>query len=130
MDARAELTDVIVKCKTKLVDQGHERALADAIVDALDRRGIVLAELADVFDPPDEHLRLLKKLRRIVTEKLDGDPSARDLSSLSRQLQQVSAAVVACEERQRADNKSKKGTRTNGSATHSKGTAKPGSLDI
>lgn len=135
MDARAELTDVIVKCKTKVVDEGHERALADAIVDGLDRKGIVLAELADVFDPPDEHLRTMKNIRRIITEALNSDPSGRDMASLSRQLQQISKEVVAVEERRRADNKSDKGTRTkkgttNGAVTHTKGTAKSGPLNL
>lgn len=134
MDARAELAEVIVKCKTKLIDQGHERALADAIVDGLDRKGIVLAELADVFDPPDEHLRTMKNIRRIIADALNAEPSGRDMASLSRQLQQISKEVVAVEERRRADNKSEQGTRkkkdTNGAAPHPKGTPKSGPLDL
>lgn len=133
-DAREELTSVIAACKARIskLPEGHDRGLADAIVDGLDRRGLVIAELADVIDPPDEHLRMLKLIRGKIRAAVDDEEKtpARDLASLTRRLQDVSREISGIEERLRADSKSKKGTRTNGTTTRPKASAKSGSLKI
>jgi hypothetical protein len=131
-DPRTELANVINACKAKFLDlpEGHDRALADAIVDGLDRRGLVIAEMGDVIEPPDEHLRTLKSIRKIVREAIENDPSGRDLASLSRRLQDVSKEVTVLEERHRTE-KAERGKSTNGSSTsRTTGAAEDGSLRI
>lgn len=108
---REVLTDIIFHASTKLAGAGEEEALADAIVDALDRRGMVIAEVGDVIDPPDEHMRLLKRMRtRILQDIENSETSSRDLAALTNRMQSLSKEINSIEERQRADNKSKENT--------------------
>lgn len=132
-DPRAELANVINACKSKFLDlpEGHDRALADAIVDGLDRRGMVIADMGDVIEPPDEHLRTLKSIRKVVREAVENSSSGRDLASLSRRLQDVSKEITILEERHRTE-KSERGKHANGSSStsHTAGAAEDGSLRI
>ena len=137
---REVLTEVVVATKTKGLTVAVSKALSDAIFDGLERRGYVIAEAEDVVDPPDEHLRTLKYIRKSVKEILDNSDSARDISSLTKRLGDVAKEIVAVEERVRVDAKSK-GTRsstgtgttrrkTNGAAAHPAGASKSGQINI
>lgn len=120
MDARESLTDVIVKCKAKIAP-GTERALADAIVDGLGRKGIYLVgEGVDGAAESGSHLVLLKSMRRRIAEAVaDPDCPARDLASLTRRLQDVSREITSIEEKLSAEQ------RASGSG-NSNGTGRPG----
>lgn len=126
---RQHLVEVLLATKTKGIDEPMSAALADAIIAGLDRRGLVIASHTDVIDPPDEHLTVLKQIRKTIQDALDEGVAARDLASLTRRQQDVSREVSALEERNRADNKSK----VNGNAgSHGRttGSTKGGSLSL
>jgi hypothetical protein len=133
-DPRTVLTNVIKACKVKFLDlpEGHDRALADAIADGLERRGLVIAEMSDVIEPPDEHLRTLKNIRRIVNDAVvNGETPARDLASLTRRLQDVSREVTTIEERHRGEKLERsRSTHASSSNRHTTGAAEDGSLRI
>lgn len=125
--SRETLAEVIFHTKSANLDKTQSAALADAITAGLARRGWVVAEVYDVIEPPDEHLRTLKSMRRVIAEAVNsGETAARDLASLTRRLQDVSREVTTIEERHRGE---KKGKPTNGNNGHSSGTA-GGPLDI
>lgn len=135
---REVLAEVVLATETKGVNPIMAKALSDAIFDGLERRGYLIAEAADVVDPPDEHLRTLKYIRGKVKDNLENIDSARDMASLTKRLSDISKEIVAVEERVRADAKST-GSRSNSTRTRSKtngaagGTSRPattGSLNI
>lgn len=126
---REVLAQILLATKTKNIDTAMSVALANAIVDGLERRGLVIAELGDVIEPPDEHLRTLKDMRRVIRDAINNEPSGRDLASLSRRLQDVSKEITVLEERHRTE-KTERG-KNNGNATGSATRASDdGSLDL
>ncbi len=127
---RQILVEILLATQTKGINTVMSEALADAIVNALDRRGMVIAEMGDVIEPPDEHLRTMKDIRKAVRDAINNEPSGRDLAALSRRLQDVSKEVTILEERHRTE-KSERGKSTNGSsASNTTGAADDGSLRI
>ena len=137
---REVLTEVVVATKTKGLTAAVSKALSDAIFDGLERRGYVIAEAEDVVDPPDEHLRTLKYIRKCVRDTIDNSESARDISSLTKRLGDISKEIMGVEERNRADAKSSGAgsnstnttarKKTNGAATHPAGSPASGQIDI
>lgn len=111
---REALAQVLHATQTKGIDMTMSVALANAAVDGLERLGLIIADVGDVIEPPDEHLRTLKTIRKTIRSAIESDPSDRDLASLSRRLQDVSKEVTVLEERHRTENK-ERGTSNNGS---------------
>lgn len=131
-EVRANLIDVIAKTKPK----GFTRAMIEALVDATmagaRKRGIAIVSEDDVLGYPDEHLKTLKNIRRILLDAIEDTESKRDLSSLTKRLSDVSKEVVTIEERHRAE-KAERGGSKNGSSTKSGGataSAQSGPLSI
>lgn len=128
---RETLAEVIRKTKTGALNTVEGcSALADAIISGLERRDLLIAEAADVMDPPDEHMRLLKRMRtRIMRDVDDDETSSRDLAALTNRMQTLSKEIFSLEERQRAENKSSGGKR-NGSTSRATGPVAAGQVDI
>lgn len=132
---RQHLAQVILAAKARGMSNPDTCAsLADAIIAGLERRGYVIASEEDIVDPPDEHLRTLKYMRKTVRDTIESIDSARDISSLTKRLGDISKEIIAVEERIRVDAKSatkaRTRTKTNGAAAHPKGTSKSGQIDI
>lgn len=120
------LAEIIVKAKTKL-PAAEARALAPVIVDALRLRGIAVADEGDMIGAADDHLKVLKTIRRRCQEMVDDDDcSGRDMAALTRRLQDVSKEVATIEQRYRGEAKAR-GTGNNGANTSSsaKSASKP-----
>ena len=129
--ARDTLIDVILNTKTADVDKVTAIALAAAIVTGLDRRGMVVAEVSDVIEPPDEHLQMLKKLRNRIMRDIESEDTApRDLAALTNRMQALSKEIGGIEDRVRAENKVR-GAKSNGkSSDRPTAASTSGSLDI
>lgn len=129
METREQLIEIISGAKTKL-SNAEGTALADAIMDGLRKRGKTIADEGDLLGATDDHLHTLKKIRRMVTEKIeDPECSTRDLSSLTLRLEKVSQQITTIEERYRGEQRERGGN--NGKQTAGATTsAESGSLDI
>lgn len=125
MEIREQLIEIACKTKTKLT-KVETTALIDVIIDGARRRGIAIVDEGDVIGAADEHLQTLKSIRRIIREALEDTDSKRDLSSLSKRLQDVSREVTIIEERHRGE----KGKGSSNASNGRSAASTSGSLDI
>jgi len=96
----------------------------EGIIKGLARYGFTIADIDNVFSDPNEHLRLLKSMRRRLAEVVDNpDTPPRDLASNSRRLQDVSREVTSIEEKLSAEKRTSGKSNTNGARA---ATRKPG----
>lgn len=128
MEIREQLIEIACKTKTKLT-KVETTALIDVIMDGARRRGIAIVDEGDVIGAADEHLKTLKSIRRIILEAVEDTESKRDLSSLTKRLQDVSREVTNIEERHRGE-KAERGKSTNGSKTDRSAASSSGPLSI
>jgi hypothetical protein len=88
-------------------DRSSEQ-LADTLLIELNRRGVAVVDAFDVIDPPDEHLRVMKRMRKRIDEAMgDKDCAARDLASLSRRAIEIQRDITTMEERIRQENRTR-----------------------
>lgn len=125
MEIREQLIEIACKTKTKLT-KVETSALIDVIIDGARHHGIAIVDEGDVIGAADEHLKTLKTIRRIILEAVNDTESKRDLSSLTKRLQDVSREVTTIEERHRGEKGKASTNANNGRSTASTS----GSLDI
>lgn len=113
MDVRETLVKLFSGAKLNMDrDSGQ---LADLFITELRKRGIILADANDVVDPPDEHLRMMKEMRKLINDAMrDKDCAARDLASLSRRAIEIQRDITTMEERIRQEAKQRGNTKRNG----------------
>jgi hypothetical protein len=121
MDVRETLVKLFGTVKLNLERSSEQ--LADTLLIELRKRGIAVVDSFDVIDPPDEHLRMMKKMRKLIDEAMsDKDCAARDLASLSRRAIEIQRDISTMEERIRQENhRSGRTKRTSESKTTSAG---------
>ena len=89
----------------------------DKLLLELTKRGISIVPTEDVIDPPDEHLRSMKKMRKRLDEAIEDEGCApRDLASLSRRYIEVQRDISTMEEQIRQENQRSGRNNRNGKA--------------
>lgn len=116
MDVRETLVKLFGTVKLNLERSSEQ--LADTLLIELRKRGIAVVDSFDVIDPPDEHLRMMKKMRKLIDEAMsDKDCAARDLASLSRRAIEIQRDISTMEERIRQESKQRGRTKRTSEAS-------------